>query len=540
MYYNGSDGTVQYPFGYGLSYTNFSFSHLQLDRTQLNANDTLHVSADVTNTGDTPGTEVAQLYVGQPDAPASLQRPIKRLEGFERVSLDAGQTRPVTFTVKVPELAFFDQNAGRWSVDDGRYSIQVGSSSADFDLPLQGDVSVNGSLTPKLNVLSAKPVMQGDPVRGIQQRVMFPEHVTVLPQLTAAMSDDTLYGYIKAGSSRRFPSGMQFSYRSDRPDVASVGRDGTITTGANGVATITATATYHGETKTTSFVLRVLSELSAIRVDGAPLLGFHPDTLGYDVIVGSRDRAPRLSATTPDRSAKVAITQPTAVPGTGTIAITGPDDVTTTYTVYFAHRARSDSFNGSDVGPQWTWIRQDPANEHVGDGSLTITPETGDLAGTTNTAKNILVQPALGDWVMQTKLTLNSPPHAATQQAGVIAYQDDDNYLKFDWEFSSGAARLSETTEDSLSGAPVTQVLTTLPTAGLVNGDTVWLRMVKSGPRYTTYYSTDGTNFVQLYNVGASLSNVKVGLFSFNGAGTSNDLTASFDDFQVTDRIARP
>jgi beta-glucosidase len=540
MYYNGSDGPVQYPFGYGLSYTNFSFSHLQLDRTQLNANDTLHLSADVTNTGDIAGSEVAQLYVGQPDAPASLQRPIKRLEGFERVSLDPGQTQLVTFTVKVPELAFFDQNAGRWSVDDGRYSIQVGSSSADSDLPLQGDVSVSGSLTPKLNVLSAKPVMQGDPARGIQQRVMFPEHVTVLPQLTAAMSDDTLYGYIKAGSSRRFPSGMQVSYRSDHPDVASVGSDGTITTGANGVATITATATYQGETKTTSFVLRVLSQLGAIKVDGAPLLGFHPDTLGYDVIVGPGDRAPRLSATTPDRSAKVAITQPTAVPGTGTIAITGPDDVTTTYTVYFAHRALGDSFNGSDVGPQWTWIRQDPANEHVAGGSLTITPETGDLAGTTNTARNILVQPALGDWIMQTKLTLNSAPHAATQQAGVIAYQDDDNYLKFDWEFSSGAARLSETTEDSLSGAPVTQVLTTLPTAGLVNGDTVWLRMVKNGPRYTTYYSTDGTNFVQLYNVGASLSDVKVGLFSFNGAGTSSDLTAAFDDFEVTNTIPRP
>jgi beta-glucosidase len=537
MYYNGTDGAVQYPFGYGLSYTTFSFSNLHIDRTRLNANDTLHVSADVTNSGDVAGQEVAQLYVGEPDAPASLQRPIKRLEGFQLVSLNPGQTTRVTFTIKVPELAFFDQNASRWSVDDGRYSIQIGSSSADSDIQLQGDVNVSGSLTPQLNVLSAKPVMRGDPARGIQQRVMFPEHATVLPQLTASMSDDTLYGYIKAGSSKRVPTGMGFSFRSDHPNVVTVAPDGTITTGVNGVATITATATYRGVSKTTSFVVRVLSELSGIKVDGVPLLGFHPDTLGYDVIAPESGSAPRLSATTSDRSATVAITQPTAIPGTGKIAITGPDDVTSTYTVYFAHRARSDQFNGTDVGPQWTWIRQDPANEQVSNGSLTITPETGDLTGTTNTAKNILVQPALGNWTIQTELTLSSPPHTATQQAGIVAYQDDDNFLKLDWEFSLGAARLSETTEDSLSGAPVNQVLTTIPTAGLVNGDTIWLRMVKDGPRYTTYYSTDGVNFVQIYNVGASLTNVKVGLLAFNGAGTSTDLTAAFDYFHVSNRI---
>jgi beta-glucosidase len=537
MYYNGTAGAVQYPFGYGLSYTTFSFSNLHIDRTRLNANDTFQVSADVTNSGDVAGREVAQLYVGEPDAPASLQRPIKRLEGFQPVSLNPGQTTRVTFTIRAPELAFFDQNASRWSVDDGRYSIQIGSSSADSAIQLRGDVNVSGSLTPELNVLSAKPVMQGDPAGGIQERVMFPEHVTVLPQLTASLSDDTLYGYIKAGSSTPFPGGMRFSFRSDHPHVVSVAPDGTITTGINGVATITATATFRGVSKTTSFVVRVLSELSAIKVNGVPLLGFHPDTLGYDVIAPESGGAPRLSATTADRSATMAITQPTAIPGTGKIAITGPDDVTTTYTVYFAPRARSDWFNGTDVGPQWTWIRRDPANEQVANGSLTITPETGDLTGTTNTAKNILVQAALGDWTIQTKLTLSSPPHIATQQAGIVAYQDDDNYLKLDWEFSSGAARLSETTEDSLSGAPVNQVLTTIPTAGLVSGDTVWLRMVKDGPRYTTYYSTDGTNFVQIYNVGASLRNVNVGLFAFNGAGISNDLTAAFDYLHVSDRI---
>ncbi len=235
--------------------------------------------------------------------------------------------------------------------------------------------------------------------------------------------------------------------------------------------------------------------------------------------------------------ATVTITQPTAVPGTGTVAITGPDGVTSTYTVYFAYRARSDEFSGSDVGPQWTWIRRDPADEQVSNGSLVITPEAGDLTGATNTARNILVQPALGDWTIESKLTFSSPPHTPTQQGGIIAYQDDDNYLKLDWEYSSGAAQLSETTEDSLSGTPVTQVLTTIPTAGLLSGDTISLRMVKNGPRYSTYYSTDGMKFVPIYNVGASLANIKVGLFAFNGAGTSTDLQVAFDSFHVSNRI---
>jgi alpha-glucuronidase len=90
-----------------------------------------------------------------------------------------------------------------------------------------------------------------------------------------------------------------------------------------------------------------------------------------------------------------------------------------------------------------------------------------------------------------------------------------------------------ETTEDSLSGTPVTQTLTTIPTSGVLSSDTVWLRMVKQGPRYTTYYSTDGVNFVEIYNVGASLQNVKVGLFAFSGTDTTTDLTVAFDYFRV-------
>ena len=75
--------------------------------------------------------------------------------------------------------------------------------------------------------------------------------------------------------------------------------------------------------------------------------------------------------------------------------------------------------------------------------------------------------------------------------------------------------------------------LTTIPTTGVLTSDTVWLAMNKVGARYTTYYSTDGTHFTPVYNVGASLSNVKVGLFAWNGPATTNDLKVSFQHFHI-------
>ena len=529
MYFRGP---VSYPFGYGLTYSSFKTSDMQIDSSHLNADDTFHVSVEVTNTGTVTGRDLVQLYISTPDAPASLQRPVKRLEGFRQVTLAPGQSKLVTLAVKVPDLAFFDENLNRYVVDDGRYGVQISSSAADSDILRQRFVTVTGSLTPVPSVLSAKPVMPGDAARGVQSRVMFPEGVAVLPQLTVSMNDESLYGYISAHNSKPLPAGMQLGFTSDRPSVVSVAPDGSIHTLRNGVATVTATVSYHGARTATQFVVRVLSEPDRITIDGRPLRAFDPDVHSYDVIVPDGATVPRVGADSPDRGATLAVRQAAGVPGSATVTETGPDGITLTYTVYFARRARSDEFSGTAVGPQWTWIRQDPANEHVSGGSLVITPETGDLAGTTNNARNILVQPALGNWAIQSKLTFSSAPHAATQQAGIIAYQDDDNYLKLDWEYSSGAARLSETTEDSLSGTPVTQLLTTIPTGSLL-GNTVWLRMVKVGPRYATYYSADGTHYTPIYNVGASLTNVKVGLFAFNGTGTSTDLTVAFDYFRV-------
>jgi beta-glucosidase len=543
LYYRGPQS---FPFGYGLSYTSFKTSNMRVDRSNLGANDTFHVGVDVTNTGSVAGKDLVQLYIRTPDAPASMQLPITRLEGFQQVQLDPGQTKTVMLTVSVPNLAFFNQSANRYQVYDGPYGVEIANSAADGDILAQRDVTISGSLTPVPATLTAKPTMLGDAQRGIQSRVTYPESATVIPHLTVSMNDESLYGFIEPGQSKRFPAGMRFTFSSDHPDVVAVDRGSTIRTLRNGVATITAKVTYHGVTRSTQFVVRVLSELDRLSIDGRRIRGFHPDTFSYDSMVPDGAPTPRITAHTPDPSATVNMTQASGVPGRSTVTVTGPDGITQTYTVYFAHRARSDEFSGTSVGPQWTWIRQNQANEQVSGGALTITPEQGDLSGTNPPARNILLQPALGNWAMVSKLTFSTAPHVANQQGGLIAYQNDANWLKVDWEFSNGAAQLAETTSDNQnypSGKQITQVPTTIPTAGLLTSNTVWLAMDKVGARYTTYYSTDGVHFTPIYNVGASLSNVKVGVFAWNGPATTSDLQVSFQHFHILNggpAFARP
>jgi beta-glucosidase len=551
MYFTGP---VAYPFGYGLSYTTFKVSNLRIDHPVADANDTVRVTLDVTNTGSVRGKDLVQLYVTPPRSAARIQPQVKRLEGFRQVPLAPGRTRPVTFGVRLSDLAFFSQAANHYVLYGGRYGVQISSSALNRDVLAGSWVTVRGKLLRVPSVVTAQPLMPGDGRRGIQSRVVFPEGTVVLPQLTVSMNDEALYGHTGPGRTRPLPRSAVVHYSSDDPRVVSVARDGAIDTVGDGVATITATVTYNGVRRSTQFVVRVVSELQQLRVDGKPLPGFAPDTYSYDVIVPKSKKQPkqpkrrtgkgkakrpaapklpaipRVSVTAPDRSSHVRVSQARKVPGEASVTITGRDGIASTYHIYFARPPVSDEFALGTPGAQWTWIRPDPANVHTAPGSLVIAAEPGDIVS--HTARNLLLQPALGDWTIESRLTVSVPPHADTQQAGIIAYQDDGDFLKFDWEFSAGVARLSETSMDSVSGSPVTQVLATVPTAGLLGG-TVWLRMVKHSHRYATYYSADGIHFIPLYSVGASLGDVKVGLFTSAGASTLGDMSVAFDYLRV-------
>ena len=490
----------------------------------------------MTNTSSTAGNEVVELYANTPDAPAALERPIKRLEGFQKVLLNAGETKTVSFDLKVPDLAFFDQAAGKWSVDNGRYGIQISTSSADADIQLQDFVNVSGTINPLPTVVTAKPTMDGDATRGISERVLFPEGSVIHPDLTVAMNDDTLYGFKETGSSTPFPSGMTFSYSSDHPEVASVDGDGTIHAVGNGAATITATAGYGTGSATGQFVVRVVSDATSLSVNARPLDNFQPDVFSYDVVVPDAvSAAPPVAATAPLDST-VTVTQASTLPGVATVVVTGPDGLVSTYKVNFAHAPKSDDFSSTTLGPQWSWVRENPAKWSLtsNPGSMTITPEQGDLATATNTAKNLLLQPALGDFAIESKLTFSAKPSTATQQGGIIAYQDDNDFLKVDWERQTSNTQLRVVLEDALSGTPVNQILTQPVADSIVPAsNAIWFRMIKAGSTYSIFYSVDGTSWTSLWTTGATFTNLKVGLFSYNGTATTSTLNVAFDYFNV-------
>ena len=120
-----------YPFGYGLSYTDFTISEPVLDRTEAGTADTVKVTATVTNIGSREGTEVVQLYIR--DNISSATRPVKELKDFARVSLKPGESRTVEFDITPDKLAFFDRNM-KYTVEPGEFTVMMGSSSLDKDL----------------------------------------------------------------------------------------------------------------------------------------------------------------------------------------------------------------------------------------------------------------------------------------------------------------------------------------------------------------------------------------------------------------------
>ncbi|HEX8180512.1 MAG TPA: glycoside hydrolase family 3 N-terminal domain-containing protein [Pyrinomonadaceae bacterium] len=120
--------TPLYPFGYGLSYTQFQFAPLQLSAARIPVNGHLTVTTEITNTGRRAGDEVVQLYIH--DVAASVTRPVRELKGFQRVTLQPGERRRVSFTLGPEQLGFYNR-ALRHVVEPGAFQVFVGTSSVD-------------------------------------------------------------------------------------------------------------------------------------------------------------------------------------------------------------------------------------------------------------------------------------------------------------------------------------------------------------------------------------------------------------------------
>ena len=132
------DKRIEYPFGFGLSYNEYAYSNLVLDKQAAVSDGIIRVSFDVSNLGKYASEEVVQLYI----SPTSDAQPLKpiRLQGFGRVHLEPGQTATVEFLMSPQQFGYYD--GGKWTVDSGDYQIKVGASSAD--IRLTGIITLTG------------------------------------------------------------------------------------------------------------------------------------------------------------------------------------------------------------------------------------------------------------------------------------------------------------------------------------------------------------------------------------------------------------
>jgi beta-glucosidase len=121
----------RYEFGYGLSYTTFGYSHLQLNKKKIKADEQLQISATITNTGNIDGEEIVQLYLR--DLVGSIVRPVIELKDFKKIMLKAGESKTITFTIDKEKLSFFNQQL-EWVAEPGEFDIMIGASSADIRL----------------------------------------------------------------------------------------------------------------------------------------------------------------------------------------------------------------------------------------------------------------------------------------------------------------------------------------------------------------------------------------------------------------------
>ena len=174
--YDKLNRVVQYPFGYGLSYTTFNLSNMQVNDL-ADSDNLFEVSLDVENTGAVAGAEVVQLYVNKQET-SPVERPIRELKNYEKVHLQPGEKKTVTMTLTKDDFSYFCVDTKKFIIDNGRYNIELGVSSRDIKLTEEVNVNVTTSITPvssgKSSFLIPAVVKAGENIRissGIAEKI---------------------------------------------------------------------------------------------------------------------------------------------------------------------------------------------------------------------------------------------------------------------------------------------------------------------------------------------------------------------------------
>lgn len=181
-YYDIKEIPVQFPFGYGMSYTSFSLSNPKVSKITFRDVDGLTVSVDVTNTGKVAGKEVVQLYLH--DQKSGLARPPKELKGFIKIELQPGETKTVTLALDYRAFAYYHPGYKQWITEDGQFDILIGTSSTDIHCVQTVSLQSTLELPSLLNRESTMRDWMADP-RGNQ--VLTPLHKEITTEIQSAI-----------------------------------------------------------------------------------------------------------------------------------------------------------------------------------------------------------------------------------------------------------------------------------------------------------------------------------------------------------------
>ena len=515
---------VSYEFGYGLSYTTFAYSNFSINKTSMTPHDKVTVHVLVKNTGNVDGDEVVQIYVKTPDSPASLQRPIKRLKGFKRVTIPSGQTKTVSIDIDCSDLWFWDSKNNKIAFDQGTYVFEIGASSKD--IRGQVEATMNGRYKPELKTVVAEC-----------GKIVFKPGNTAQTSLTASLSDDSFIELSKA----------HVAYKSSDASVASVDNNGKVTMHGVGIASIFADVTVQGKTVSGSYPVKVMPNLNptAITVDGENIKDFDIKGKAYSYLLNSNSKIPVVKASAASKDITVDIAQAKGIPGTAVINFV--DMITlekNTYYINFDVKSVSDEFDNVSVGKQWEWVRENQSTHSLSKnaGSLTLTSEKGDVSEATNNAKNILLQSANNDWIIETKLVCSRTP-SQPENAGILVYENDDNFVKLMFR------AVIKTTRIGRNGSPMPPgtIDLILEENGIAKsmasfnvgkevtgGNPLLLTLEKKGSIYTAYYSLDGNKFDKLGTADMLLKDIKAGLIVCDGVITQNMKSTFWFDSDTT------
>jgi beta-glucosidase len=175
-YYDKKQIDPLFPFGYGLSYTNFEYTDLTIDKREINDNETLNVKVKVKNTGNIRGKEIIQLYVK--DIESKVNRPEKELKGFEKIQLEPGEEKTVIFTLDKMAFAYYNAEIKDWYVESGEFELLVGKSSKDIILKEKVKVNSTKTITKKFHRNSTIGDLMEDPVGSRILKEMMQDQVS--------------------------------------------------------------------------------------------------------------------------------------------------------------------------------------------------------------------------------------------------------------------------------------------------------------------------------------------------------------------------